>query len=253
VDYGVFGLSNRQLLFLNMHYLTENPEIAFLIILLLCFIVGRVPVAGKYFKVVNTLLHETGHTIMTLLTDGNVLKVELFSDTSGVTITQSKGKAGQFFVAFAGYPFASAMAYVLMFLLFNAYFNAIILIIAVIALINVIFFVRNAHGVLWILIFLSLVFINFRYGYKESTMLFAIILSGIVFMESVWSSLVLLRIAFKKPKDAGDAAILHKTSGVDARIWALLFFGFSVFVAYKVIIIYVRFDFDILIKNLNVF
>ena len=36
-------------------------------------LVSRIPVLGKFFRSTNTLIHESGHALLTLLTSGNVV------------------------------------------------------------------------------------------------------------------------------------------------------------------------------------
>lgn len=235
-----------------MTFLTENIKYSFLGLLLLSFIIARLPVIGKYFKVVNTLIHETGHSLMTLFTDGQVIKVELFSDTSGTTITKSKSKFGQFMIAFAGYPFASLMGYLFVFFIFNNYFSAVLITIGIIAIINLIFYVRNVHGIFWILTFSVLIFINFKFGNKLSTIVFATVVSAITLFESLWSSIVLTILSFRKSKSAGDATNLSKISHVPAFLWALIFFVLASFVAYKAVILFLAFNFDTLQKTISI-
>jgi len=217
-------------------------------LLVLSFVIARLPVVGKYLRVVNTLIHETGHSLMTLMTDGQVIKVELFSDTSGTTVTKSKSKFGQFLIAFSGYPFATAMAYLFIFLIFNHYFTAVIITIAVIALINLLFFVRNAHGIIWIIIFLALAVVNWKFGNRLTTLIFAVIVGAVNLLESIWSSLVITVLSVRKGKSAGDATNLHKLTHVPAFIWALMFLSMAVFVAYRTALLFLHYNFEVLIK-----
>jgi len=227
-----------------MQFFIDNIKYSFLGLLLLCIIIARLPYIGKYFKVVNTLIHETGHSLMTLFTNGQVIKVELFSDTSGTTITKSKSKFGQFMIAFAGYPYASLMGYLFVFLIFNNYFSALLLTIGIIAVVNLIFYVRNAHGIFWILSFTALIFLNFRYGSKISTVIFATVVCAITLFESLWSSIVITIMSFRKSKSAGDATNLKKITHVPAFIWAFFFLALSSFVVFKAVLLFLTFNFD---------
>ena len=53
-------------------------------------LITRLPFVGKFFRITNTLIHESGHAIMALLTSGNVVSIDLMSDTSGTATTKSK-------------------------------------------------------------------------------------------------------------------------------------------------------------------
>ena len=56
--------------------------------IILALLLPRVPVVGKWFNVINTIVHETGHALMALLMEGKVHKIEIFQDSSGATTTQ---------------------------------------------------------------------------------------------------------------------------------------------------------------------
>ena len=183
---------------------------------------------------------------MTLFTNGQVIKVELFSDTSGTTITKSKSKFGQFMIAFAGYPFASVIGYLFVFLIFNNYASALLITIGIIAIVNLIFFIRNAHGIFWTLSFSALIFLNFRYGSFLTTFIFATVVCAITLFESLWSSLILFFISFKKSKSTSDASNLSKITHIPALIWALLFLSLSSFVVYKAVLLFLSYDFTAL-------
>jgi len=234
-----------------MAFFIYNIKYSFLGLLVLSFIIARIPFIGKYFKVVNTLIHESGHSLMTLFTNGQVIKVELFADTSGTTITKSKSKFGQFMIAFAGYPFASLMGYLFVFLIFNGYFSAILITIGIIAIVNLIFFVRNAHGIFWTLSFTALIFLNFRYGSLVTTVIFATVVCAITLFESIWSSLVITIMSIRKSKSAGDATNLSKLTHIPALVWALFFLALASFVAYKAFLLYLSFDFSALQTKLT--
>jgi hypothetical protein len=78
----------------------------FIAALIVSSIIGQIKIIGPYLRIINTMFHEFGHALFALFFKGKVLDMELFSDTSGTTLTQSKSKRGQFMVAIAGYPFS---------------------------------------------------------------------------------------------------------------------------------------------------
>lgn len=232
-----------------MKLTVTQVQLAFGALLVLSFVIARIPVIGKYLRVVNTLIHETGHSLMTLLTDGQVIKVELFSDTSGTTVTKSKSKFGQFMIAFAGYPIAAGMAYFFIFLIYHHYFSAVIITLTAIAFINLLFFVRNAHGIIWIVIFIALAVLNMKFGNRLSTICFAVVISAVNLLETLWSCLVITLLSFRKGKSAGDATNLHKLTHVPAFIWALLFLAMAAFAAYRAGILLLHYNYDTFVQT----
>jgi hypothetical protein len=87
-----------------MSWINSNHQILFYVLLITAILLTRIPVLGKYFRSVNTLVHEAGHAFATLLLSGEVIAVNLFADTSGTTVTKAKGKFSQALIAIAGYP-----------------------------------------------------------------------------------------------------------------------------------------------------
>ena len=216
---------------------TNNDNLT-IILLIAGFLLSRIPVVGKYFRGVNTLIHETGHALMALITSGEVLAVELFSDTSGTTITKSKGKFGQFLIAICGYPFSSAAALLLFYLIKIDAQMYIILILTAIAILNLIFLVRNWYGIFWLLSFIAILIGVWYNGNKTLIFATTVMFSGIVLTESIYSALQLVIIAFKNSSNSGDAKNLSGITFIPPIIWAILFLLQSIYFAYCVVKLY---------------
>lgn len=210
---------------------------------LVVLVVNRIPLIGKYVRVVNTLVHESGHTLFALLFNGEVLSVELFSDTSGTAVTKSKGKFSQFVVALSGYPFASLVAYLMFWLICGEKYLTVMYVLASFALINLLMFVKNSYGIYWLISFTALIFMANFYGNEIVYFSVATFLSGILLFESFYSSIQLLNISFKNPKKAGDATNLAKITSVPALIWSLLFVAQSAFFIYKTVLLFFPFEY----------
>ena len=105
----------------------EDQNILFYILLFISVIIARLPVVGKYFQVVYTLVHESAHAIMAIFTSGKVFRIELFSNTSGSALTQSNNKFSQFLVSLAGYPLSSFVAYLFFYFIHHENYNIIII------------------------------------------------------------------------------------------------------------------------------
>ncbi|MFO8087388.1 MAG: M50 family metallopeptidase [Bacteroidales bacterium] len=213
----------------------QPPYYWFYLILLLAAIVPRIPFLGKYFQVFNTLIHENGHALMSLLTRGSIHKIELFYDTSGTAYTSSRYKVSHFLTSLAGYP-ASAGAALLLFFLLNTK-NEFFLMIALAGILglNLILFVRNLYGIIWILTFGSLVFLLFYIDNTLAMEIAIIFFGGILFWGSLMAPLNLIRIAWHEPKQAGDASNLNKITGIPSLLWSLIFFFISLFIAWHTI------------------
>ncbi len=190
---------------------------------LVVLVINRIPYVGKYLRVVNTLIHESGHALFALLSSGEVYEVELFSDRSGTATTKTNGKFSRFLVALMGYPFGSAFAYLMFYLISQDYIHVVLYIVAIIALLNLAMLVRNTYGVFWLITVIILIMVVVFYSNDIVQYVFTLWLSGVMLFESLYSSIELVIIASKKSKAAGDAYNLERFTGIPAMLWALLF------------------------------
>ena len=205
----------------------------FYYLLVVAFLLPKVPVVGKFFNIINTLIHELGHALMALVFEGKVVRIEIFKDTGGVTVTKSKSGVAAFFVSIAGYPFAAAAGLLCAYLLSLGYGSWIVIGLSLLFLLMLILWVRNAYGFLWVALFVLLngvlVFYLKNPLYIEIAAWFYTLM---IIIESVWSSLVLLYISVFHADQAGDATNLRNATHIPAFIWALLFVAFSGWMAY---------------------
>ena len=216
-----------------------QPDFIVYLVLINALVVTRIPIIGKYFNVIDTLFHESGHALVALLTSGKVLKIELFQDTSGTTLTQSKSKISQFLTSLAGYPFSSIGSFVLFYLIKSENYLWVFIIFGVFTLLNLILWVRNWYGIFWLLTFGGL--IGLFYYLKNDTYIFCftLFISAILLFDSIIKCFQLLYLSFKTPKNAGDAANLKKLTHIPAFFWALLFLTNSIFFVYKTVQLFI--------------
>lgn len=225
---------------LSLHPILSNMEDVYLFnIHVIYYLIGlavllpRIPVVGKFFNIINTLVHEFGHTFVALITNGQVKQIQVFNDTSGVTQTKSKSAFANFLISIAGYPFASVTAYLCFYLLSVGYEQWIVIGLSILFLFMLILWIRNKYGLLWVLLFVGLngflIYLNEPKYLLVAAWFYALML----LWESVYSSLVLLYLSIRRSDVAGDATNLHKMTHVPAFFWALLFAAFAGFMAYK--------------------
>ena len=221
-----------------MDWLTSNPTLVFYILLITAILLTRIPVLGKYFRSVNTLVHEAGHAFATLLLSGEVIAVNLFADTSGTTVTKAKGKFPQALIALAGYPVSALTGWLCLFLLYKGHNLYILFILTSIALIIMILSLRNAYGLFWAGTFVLLNLLLIYFNNRPLIQVFATFYSVIIFTDAVISSLVLLVLSIKQPKKAGDATNLQKITKIPAAVWAILLLVFTLFISWLSVIHY---------------
>ena len=64
---------------------------------------------SSLFRNLDTMIHEFGHALMTLLLSGKVLRIELYADHSGVTYSSMLTPGRSILVSLAGYVTASLL------------------------------------------------------------------------------------------------------------------------------------------------
>ncbi|NVO18262.1 MAG: M50 family metallopeptidase [Bacteroidetes bacterium] len=209
-----------------------NHTLVFYILLAIALFLTRIPVIGKYFRSVNTLIHEGGHAFMTLLVSGEVIAVNLFADTSGNTITKAKSKFFQVLISLAGYPVSAACGLLFLFLLSKGYNILILFVLVSLTLLLMVLSIRNAYGLFWSGTFTIINLLLIYFNQSNWVYLAAAFFSLIVVVDSVLSSVILFVISIKTPKKAGDASNLEKFTKIPAVIWSILLLAFSGYIAY---------------------
>lgn len=179
---------------------------------------------SSFFRNVDTMIHEFGHAIMTLVVSGKVMYIHLFADHSGVTYSAVSGEMWRsLLISLAGYTTSACFAS----LLFRWYrrhrIHMGLLVMALIAIVNLIFFVRNDFGVFWCIGFIVLTVLVLLVPWQWLRHGYYLLIAFILMVESMLSALTLLLIAVQRPSQAGDAANLAAATGIPAILWALLF------------------------------
>jgi len=221
-----------------MNWLESNTELSFYILLLVAVFLTRIPLIGPYFRGINTLIHEAGHVIATLLVSGEVIAVNLFADNSGTTVTKAKGKLSQIFISISGYPVSALMGLLCLFLLYKGYYLYIMFSFTSITLIIMVLSLRNMYGLFWAGTFVVLNLLIIYFNNKNLIYLFSAFYTLVVFTDAIISSVILMILAMKQPKKAGDATNLSKTTKIPAAIWAFLLLGFTLYVSWLSVIKY---------------
>lgn len=218
--------------------MTETHPYLFYSILVLAFIVTRIPIVGKFFGGLDTLIHETGHALMTLLLSGEVLSIELFSDTSGVAMTRTSNKFKQFLVSIAGYPFSSVMAVILFYMIKAEAIQALLIVLASFAVVTLLLWIRNWYGFFWLLIFITLLTVTFFYADALIQFAVAVFLSAMLLFDAVVKAWIVLYLSLRSPTQSGDAHNLKQITYLPAFFWGLFFLAFALYCTYRVVILF---------------
>jgi hypothetical protein len=198
-------------------------EILFYSLVALSLLLSRLPYIGKFVRVTNTLIHESGHAVMALFTSGSVVSVDLFSDTSGNAVTRSSYLIGKILVALAGYFSSSLAALVLFYFLKAGYHSYILYALCAVAAINLLLWVRNAYGIVWLLLFIGVIAGSIYLKNDKLIYGLSVVFSGVVLWESLTTAIVILYLSAANPKQAGDAKNLKEFTRIPAVLWGLLF------------------------------
>lgn len=209
-----------------------NQKYILLLVFACSLLVNFIPYVSKVYRVINTLFHESAHAVMALITNGDVVKINLFTDSSGAAVTKSKYWISKFLVSLAGYTGASLAGFYLWKLYWQNNLFLVFFILVVIAVINLVFWVRNLYGIIWVLVFIAILVLDFFYLDKRYNTYILFFLINSVIINSLHSSFILLAITFKEPKQAGDAANLKSFTMIPAWFWGIVFFAFACCIAY---------------------
>ncbi|RSL33344.1 M50 family peptidase [Salibacterium salarium] len=182
-----------------------------------------VPVIGSYLSIFYTLIHESGHALAAVLTGGKVKSISLFSNTEGLASTRHH-KFGFFITSIAGYPFASIVSVLFMYVLQNEWYNELGIALLVYLVFSALFWVRNSYGVFWITTILLMAYFIWS---QHADKILVYVLTGVGFILlvqafiSCWHILIL---SIRSPESAGDASMLSRLSFIPAPFWGFLFF-----------------------------
>jgi hypothetical protein len=178
------------------------------------------------------MIHETGHAIMALVTNGKIDRIDLFADTSGQALTISKNSFFSFLVVLAGYPFASIATWGLFILLSRQQFYFIIYFSLGLMLLNLILWVRNSYGILWLISCIGGLGALIYFENIQLTEYVALVICVAAISEAVYSAWIVFYLSFKKPKSSGDAYLLSQITHIPAFIWGILFFAQALYFAW---------------------
>lgn len=217
---------------------TGNEARTFYLVFAVSFLVNRLPYIGVFFRTVNTLLHESGHAIAAIVTSGEVIKIEYRKDTSGLAQTKTNGRFSAFLTSLAGYPFAAFASAGILALAISGQHKMVVFILLSVILLNLMLFVRNAFGIIWLVIFSALLITLLLYANDTVLQLVVWFVCMIAFTETIVSTAVITLLGFTNPKKSGDMANMQKTTGIPAPFWALVNLLIVVAVLYYTVVHY---------------
>ncbi|WHY20339.1 M50 family metallopeptidase [Paenibacillus sp. G2S3] len=185
---------------------------------------------SSLFRNLDTMIHEFGHALVTLLLSGSVLRIELYANHSGVTYSAIQDGGRAILVSLSGYMLASLFALLLFYLYSKGRHDWGLILATTVALIMLVLYVRGSFGMMWLGGFIALN-VLMLVVWKKASKYYYLLLAFLTLEESVMGSLFLVYAAVVSPSRAGDASNLARMTSVPAIFWAILFFMFSLLCA----------------------
>ncbi|MFB5267544.1 M50 family metallopeptidase [Paenibacillus enshidis] len=183
------------------------------------------------FRTLDTMIHEFAHAVVTLMMSGQVQRIDLNADHSGVTYTLMISQSSSILASLAGYTGASLFAVLMFYLHARQLHKWGLGIITLIAAVMILLYVHEGYGLLWLAGFIVLNTVIMLAGGRTITKLYYLLLAFITLEESVAGTIIILTASLLSPSQAGDAANLAAWTHVPAWIWSVLFLLFSLFCA----------------------
>ncbi|KIL38858.1 membrane protein [Gordoniibacillus kamchatkensis] len=202
-------------------------------LLLVSAVLTRFIPFSSFFRNVDTLVHEFGHAVVTLLLSGKVMYIELYVDHSGVTYSSVTKPWTTIPIALAGYMTASLFAWLLFRLYAAGKQRTGLQIVTLISVAALALFVRNPFGITWLLGFIALTVLILAFAPRWLTSGYYLLIAFLSLEESVFGPLSLTFTAYLSPRQAGDATNLALHTPLPAVAWAAVFSVFALWCATK--------------------
>lgn len=203
-----------------MGTLKEKLSMKFFLFIGLAFVLIQIPLIGDYFRIINTVIHESGHAFIALL-GGNVESISLYMNADGVTHGTKSVWIIDLITSAAGYTIASFLAYVSFWLIKKKQH---------ILFIDLLLWVRNPYGLFWLTSFGLLFLALLIKGSIKVIHNLVLLIASILLVESVSTAYDILIISIIQPHAAGDATNLSQlTVFIPAQGWGIFFFAQALF------------------------
>jgi hypothetical protein len=213
----------------KLGYLKEKLSLKFFLFIGLAFVLTKIPIIGDYFRMINTVIHESGHAFMALF-GGNVESISLYMNAHGVTHGTQSIWIIDFITCAAGYTIASLNAYVSFWLIKKKKHILFIDMLLGIIILNFILWVRNPYGLFWLASFGILFLALLIKGSKKVIDNLVLLIASVLLVESFSTAYDIFIISLIQPHAAGDATNLSQlTAFIPAQGWGIFFFAQAIF------------------------
>ena len=170
-----------------------------------------------------TIAHEGGHAVVALLVGRSLAGIRLHSDTSGVTLSRGRPHGpGMVATTMAGYLAPSLLGLGCVVLLAAGHITALLWL-TVVVLVAMLLAVRNAYGVLSLLVTAAAVFLISWFTSAQVQAAFAYAFTWFLVFAGIRAVLELQRSRRRGRAPRSDADQLAGLTRVPAVVWVLLF------------------------------
>lgn len=178
-----------------------------------------------------TIAHEGGHAVVALLVGRSLAGIRLHSDTSGVTLSRGKPRGpGMVATTLAGYLAPSLLGLGCVALLASGHITALLWL-TVVVLVAMLIAVRNAYGVVSLLVTAAAVFLISWFTSAQVQAAFAYAFTWFLVFAGIRAVLELQRSRRRGRAPRSDADQLAGLTRVPAVVWVLLFGAVGIVVA----------------------
>jgi Peptidase M50B-like len=207
-----------------MSFFKEKLSVRFFLFIALTIILVQIPIIGDYFRIINTVIHESGHAFISLFV-GHVDTIALLMNADGITRGTQSIWIINVITSGAGYIFSSFMAFFSFWLIRKEKYTVLIDILLVFIIINLLLWVRNPYGLFWLVSF-GLLFLSLLIkGSKTVIINLCQLIASVLLVESISSAYDIFLISMMNPQAAGDATNLSQlTVLLPAHVWGGFFF-----------------------------
>lgn len=201
-----------------------SPQLELVLIAAAVALVGVLPwQVWRVTRNLVTIAHEGGHALVAVLTGRRLTGIQLHSDTSGLTLTRGKPRGpGMVLTAAAGYVTPSLLGLGVAALL-GAGKITLLLWIAIVLLALMLVMIRNAFGVLSVLVTGGIVFAVSWYAPTDIQAVFGYVIAWFMLLGGVRPVYELQRKRWRGRAPDSDADQLAKITGVPGGLWVTLF------------------------------
>ncbi|PYI51323.1 M50 family metallopeptidase [Paenibacillus flagellatus] len=186
---------------------------------------------SDFFRNVDTMVHELGHAVATMVLSGEVLYIQLYANHSGVTYSYIESGWRTIPLGLAGYVTASAFAAFLFRQYGKGKLGVGFVAMSLLAVVSLAFFVNNSFGVLWLIGFIVVNGVAMLVPFPFLRKFYYLLVAFICLEESVMGPINLIYMSVLDPTRAGDASGLSRSTGIPALAWAILFLIVSLWCA----------------------